>query len=100
MGQLVDRMAFFDLGVHHANAVFKEWRKMTAGQVAVFIDTGGEHGSAVLTVPRGVVRPAAKKRNTKRCSADNHGKTCWAILYDSGVPISRNFPFVLKAYKP
>jgi hypothetical protein len=62
----------FDFGVGNAAVIFKKWRKMAASDVATLVNRSGEDGAAVLTVPNGIIRATAKKRNAKWGAGDDH----------------------------
>src|SRR5882757_6809242 len=67
-----DAMTAFDLGIDDLNAVLEERRQVSAGEVTVFVDGGGQHGPAMLTIPGGIVGPAAKERDSVWGAADDH----------------------------
>ena len=52
--------------------MLEEGRQVAAGEVAVLVDRGGQHGAAVLAVPGRVVGAAAEERDAKRRAADDH----------------------------
>src|SRR5436309_1137685 len=98
MGEIINRVAHLDFGVHDPVAMLEERRQIPAGQVTILIDGRGQHRAAVSPVPLGVIGPAAEKRNPKWGSTDNHGNIRWASAYDSGVPMSRNLPAVRNTF--
>jgi hypothetical protein len=55
--------------------VLEKRRQFAHADVGILIDSSSEHGSAIFSKPRGVISAAAKQRNSKRCSADNHDHT-------------------------
>ena len=61
MLDLVQPLAVFNLGIHHADAVLEKRRQIAAGQVAILVDGRRQHRAAVLAIPRRIIRAAAKK---------------------------------------
>src|SRR6185312_13712460 len=86
MRDLIDRFARLDLAINDPQAMFEKGRQMAAGEVAVFIDGGGEDGPAVLAIPAGIVRAPAEKRNSIRSSADDHSAM---PVTEAGHPLTR-----------
>jgi hypothetical protein len=72
MPNFFNRIAPLHFRIDNGDAVFMKRRKVSAGNVTVFIDCRGKHGSAVLAVPIGVIRAAAQKRNAKGCPGNDH----------------------------
>ena len=52
--------------------MFKKRRKITAREIAIFIDGRTQHRTTVVAVPCRVIGAATKERNTKRRPADDH----------------------------
>jgi hypothetical protein len=42
-------------------AVFEKWRQIAIANVTVLIDGGTDYRTAMLTVPRGVIRSSAEE---------------------------------------
>src|SRR5262245_39337814 len=72
VGDLIDRRTVFDLPVDDAEAVFKEGGQVATGEVAVFIDGCGKHGTAVVPVPFWVIGSASEEGNPEGSAADDH----------------------------
>src|SRR5579884_1582923 len=53
--------------------VLEEGRQMTHADVAIFVDRGSDHRTAVLLEPVRIVSATAEQRNAKWCTADDHG---------------------------
>src|SRR5262245_27108682 len=68
----VDGVAILHLGVNNTISVLKEGRQITAGDIAVLVDRGGQYSAAVLTIPSGIVCAASEERDSKWRPAHNH----------------------------
>lgn len=65
MLDFVNERNVFDPGVDYPAAMFEERRKVTAGDIAIFVDSGAQHGAPMLEVPLRVIGAAAKKEIRK-----------------------------------
>src|SRR6185312_12473690 len=72
VSNLFDRLAGLDFAINDAEAMFEERRQVAAGEIAVFIDGGGENRAAVVAIPAGVIGAAAEERQAIRGPADDH----------------------------
>jgi hypothetical protein len=54
-------LGLLDAGIGNARAMLEERRQITATDIAVFIDRGGQDRSAVLVKPYGIVRASAEE---------------------------------------
>src|ERR1041385_5367945 len=91
-----NRLGELDARVHDTVAVFEKRRQVTDAYIAILVDGGPEDGSAVRSIPFGIITSAAKKRNAERSPADYHtgladfaASAASACPRLSGVPISR-----------
>src|SRR5580700_1559159 len=99
LGQILDQL---DLGIDDLRLVLEKRRQPAHADVAIFVDRGADHRTAVLAKPRRIIGAAAEQRDAKRGAADDHAgrwsnlapKTRSASLSDSGVPMS------MKANRP
>src|ERR1700730_2775129 len=99
LGQILDQL---DLGINDLRLVLEERRQPAHADVAIFVDRGADHRTAVLAKPRRIIGAATEQRDAKRGAADDHAgrcanlapKTRSASLSDSGVPMS------MKANRP
>jgi hypothetical protein len=73
MRNFIDALAILDLRVNDPNPMLEERRQMTAGEITVFVDGGGQHRAAMFPIPRWIIGAAAEERDTKGSSANNHG---------------------------
>src|SRR5688572_6511983 len=98
MLDFINGLAVFNFGINNADLMFEERRKIAAAEITIFINGGSKNFAAMLAVPNGIIGAASKKRNAKRCAANNHTaagapkKVC-ACSKDSGVPISMKEDF-------
>src|SRR5262245_17542642 len=67
-----DFLDVFDDRVDEAIAVLEEGRQYANADIAVLIDRGGEHGTAVLPEPLRIIGAATEKRDPKWGAADDH----------------------------
>jgi hypothetical protein len=61
MDDFINPLPIFDLGIDHSKAMLKKWRKISAGQVTVFVDRGCNDSAAVFQIPRRVICATSKK---------------------------------------
>src|SRR3989338_5820393 len=61
--------------INDARFMLKKRRKITAGNITVLVDCGGEDGPSIFFKPFRVICPAPKKGNAKRRAADYHAVT-------------------------
>jgi hypothetical protein len=73
MRDLVRLLDALDLGINHAQAMLKKRRQISAGQIAILVDRRGQHATAMLAIPGGIIGAAPEERNPEWCPADNHG---------------------------
>src|SRR5580693_2653333 len=99
LGRVLDQL---DLGINDLRLVLEERRQPAHADVAIFVDRGADHRTAVLAKPRRIIGAAAEQRDAKRGAADDHAgrssnlaaKRPAASFSDSGVPMS------MKANRP
>jgi hypothetical protein len=72
MAYIVDVLAILDLGINDPEAMLKKRRKITAGQITIFINRGSQNLAPMGAIPSGIVSPASEKRNPKRRPTDDH----------------------------
>jgi hypothetical protein len=72
MVDFLDCLAQFDLAIDDAITVLKKGRQIATGEIAILVNCGREDGSAVKSIPTGIVGATAKKRDAERGSADDH----------------------------
>jgi hypothetical protein len=72
VSDFIKSLAGLGLGIHDTEAVFKKRRKITARNIAVFVDRRGQDGTAVHTIPSWVVGATAHKRDAKWRASNYH----------------------------
>ncbi len=65
----------FHLGVDDAVPVLKKRGQITATDIAVLVDRGGQNRTAVFLVPGRVIGSPAEKRDPERRSTDDHSSS-------------------------
>lgn len=65
-------ICMLDTRVRNARFVFKKRRQVSAGDITILVDRGGEHGTAVLFKPHRIIGPAPEEGDAKWCAADDH----------------------------
>src|SRR5258705_8666352 len=71
---VVDRLSFLTMIVTNPVLVLKERREIAACYVGVLVDGRAQYRPSLITIPCGVVRAAAKKRDAVWRSADDQGR--------------------------
>src|SRR3990170_4850638 len=93
---LLDRLHRLDPGIDDLVPVLEEWRQLAQADVAVLVDRGAEHGTAMLPEPGRVVGAATEEGDPERGAGDDHGRGCSRVAVRmegaaarlSGVPMS------------
>ena len=76
MVDLINRLAhMFHLGINDARFVFKKRRQITAADITIFINGGGQDSPVVVLKPAIVISASAEKRHTKRSAGNDHRAT-------------------------
>ena len=61
-----------DLRIGDPVPMFKKGRQVADDQIAILIEGGSDHSSAVFAIPGGIIRATPKKGYAKWCATDNH----------------------------
>jgi len=50
IGNFVHRLTNLDVRINHPDAVFEEWRKIPAGEIAILVNGHTEHCAAMVQI--------------------------------------------------